>query len=86
MSGELNILSALPKSWQNGEIIGLRARGGFEVDMQWQNGNLTSLSVLSIGGNTLNLRYRDIEAELQTEAGERYAFNGKLLKVEKAQK
>ena len=84
--GELNILSALPKSWQNGEIIGLRARGGFEVDMQWQNGNLTSISVLSIGGNMLNLRYRDIEVELQTEAGERYAFNGKLQKVEKTQK
>ena len=40
--GELHILPALPDEWHSGKIAGLRARGGYTVDLSWQDGELVS--------------------------------------------
>jgi alpha-L-fucosidase 2 len=51
------ILPALPDAWANGEVRGLRARGGFVVtDMKWNNGKVTEVSIKSTIGGNLRLR------------------------------
>jgi alpha-L-fucosidase 2 len=53
---ELNLLPALPESWNNGEVKGLCARGGFEVGMRWKDGRLNEALVLSRLGNACRVR------------------------------
>ena len=55
-SGEIHLLPALPKSWQNGSISGLKARGGFEISMEWKNGKLTHAELISHHGQPCALR------------------------------
>ncbi len=54
--GTLHILPALPAGWQSGRVTGLKARGGFEVDITWADGKLTSLVVRSALGGNCRLR------------------------------
>lgn len=50
--GAISILPALPEVWKKGKISGLKARGGFEIDVAWENGKVTNLVVKSnLGGN-----------------------------------
>lgn len=50
--GFIYLLPALPTVWKNGSITGLKARGGFEISMSWQNGKVDTLTIHSnLGGN-----------------------------------
>lgn len=57
-AGFLHLLPALPREWkEQGEVKGLRARGGFEIlDMKWTGGNIVSLKIKSNIGGNLRLR------------------------------
>ena len=57
--GEITLLPALPQAFQNGEVRGLRARGGFEVDLVWRGGRLTRATLRSELGGEASVRYRD---------------------------
>ncbi len=55
--GAVHVLPALPDVWQTGSIAGLRTRGGFElVEMKWEKGKITRLTVKSTLGGNLRLR------------------------------
>ena len=53
--GMIRLLPAIPKSWNNGSVKGLRARNGFEIDMNWDKGSITSARITSTNGNTCRI-------------------------------
>ena len=71
-------LPALPKAWPKGSVSGLGARGGFVVDLAWNEGELTSVRIKSTSGAKCALRYRENRASFQTRIGGVYVRNAKL--------
>jgi alpha-L-fucosidase 2 len=76
--GELEILPALPDAWPSGSITGICARGGFELSISWNDGKLSSLTVLSKLGQDCTLRYGNKEVKLHTAKNGRYSLNAEL--------
>lgn len=72
----IRLLPALPSvaEWQEGNINGLRARGGFEIGMEWKQGKLVNCSVLSLNGNECQLNYQGKTIRLKTQKGKKYQF------------
>lgn len=54
--GAIHLLPALPGAWKNGSVNGLKARGGFEIDIQWKNGEISSAKIKSSLGGICRLR------------------------------
>lgn len=77
---EIDLLPALPEALPQGDLKGIRARGGFTLDVQWDKGKLTKLVVYSTAGQFCILQYGDIRVEIPTKVGGKYTFNGKLEK------
>lgn len=65
----IHLLPALPSDWKNGSIEGLRARGGFELDLYWEEGVLKKFLITSLQGNPCTLKVGDQLMELELEQG-----------------
>jgi alpha-L-fucosidase 2 len=70
--GFIDILPALPSALASGAVRGVCARGGFELDLAWKDGDLTRLEVLSKAGRPCRIRYHGRTREFPTKNGRRY--------------
>ena len=55
-AGEIHLLPALPKAWPSGKVSGLKTRGGFEVDIEWEKGKLKNAVIRSELGGLCRIR------------------------------
>jgi alpha-L-fucosidase 2 len=67
---EIVLLPALPSAWSHGSVRGLRARGGFEVDMAWKDGRLTRATIRSDQGGRLLVRWQQQTWQRDTNPGQ----------------
>ncbi|HZZ28792.1 MAG TPA: glycoside hydrolase family 95 protein [Pirellulales bacterium] len=77
-STEIDLLPVLPKAWPTGSVTGLRARGGYEIDMSWKDGKLTQAKIRSLLGRPLTIHYADQISNLTPTKGEQVVLNGQL--------
>jgi alpha-L-fucosidase 2 len=77
-AAEVHLLPALPDGWPQGEVRGLRARGGFAVSLSWQNGKLTEAIIQSAKATTVKVRLGDKVVNLKFRNGERLRLDGTL--------
>jgi alpha-L-fucosidase 2 len=67
--GRLRLLPALPSQWANGELHGIRGRGGFTVDISWRDGLLGEARMLSTTARSARVLYGDQERVVEFDAG-----------------
>ena len=68
-AGEISILPALPVSWKDGSVSGLKARGGYEVSISWKDGKMTSCEIKSLLGKPFTVRYAGKTKDFSLAAG-----------------
>ena len=79
-AGEICLLPALPTSWPDGSVSGLRARGGFEVSMRWKGGRLESAEIRHPAAASGTVRYGGRTAEISCKPGEPVRLDAGLLR------
>ncbi len=67
----IRLLPALPKAWPEGSVTGLRARGGFAIEMRWSQGELESVDVTNLAGQPGVLTYRGQRLQVPAKIGTR---------------
>ncbi|MBP1674229.1 MAG: hypothetical protein H6Q24_367, partial [Bacteroidetes bacterium] len=77
-TGEITLLPALPVSWREGSVSGLKARGGFEVSMSWSDGILSVCEIKSILGNPCVIRYGEKTKTFDIPASNSIKITGAL--------
>jgi len=75
---EVCLLPALPQSWPEGRVKGLRARGGFEVDLAWKGGKLAEATLRSAHGGECPVRLGDKTAVFAIGHGQSVTLDGNL--------
>jgi len=81
-TGEVVLLPALPKAWPDGQVKGLRARGGFEIDMTWQDGQLKQATIHSKYKKNCAIRYNDTRVTIPFQSSSAVRINGALELIE----
>lgn len=70
--GFIQLLPALPDAWKDGSISGICAKGNFEVDLSWKNGQLAEATIFSKAGEPCTVRYGDKTLSFKTSKGKVY--------------
>jgi alpha-L-fucosidase 2 len=63
----VELLPTLPTSWTSGKVLGLRARTGYEVDIEWADSKLTKATIRSSLGTTPAVRIQGEPADAKTD-------------------
>jgi alpha-L-fucosidase 2 len=79
--GHVTLLPALPMAWPSGRVEGLRARGGFVVNIQWKDLKLVKTRIRSLGGTPCQLVYGSRTARFNTRINGTYLRNGLLQEI-----
>jgi len=75
----IHLLPALPRAWRTGKVRGLRARGGLEVDIAWEDGKLSEAAVRASTARLCRIRYGDTVVDIDTAAGACYHLDDGLV-------
>ena len=75
--GYIHLLPALPSAWANGEVIGLRARGGLTVHIKWSEGILNQAMIKADKACKVILRYENSTEQINLKDDEVYVYNSK---------
>ena len=70
--GYIEILPSLPEAWSNGRFRGIKARGNFEIDAEWNNGKIISIKITSGSGNDCVVKYDGKTISFPTVTGKSY--------------
>jgi hypothetical protein len=70
-SEKIELLPAIPDNWPDGSINGARARGGFLVDLEWENSEPVSVEITSLSGNRTTVVFGNKTVEINAAKGER---------------
>ena len=73
-NNQLEILPALPDAWKSGKVKGLKARGGINVDMEWDNGKLRKSTLYSTIDQTLKIKYKSDVQTIIIKKGQSVPF------------
>ena len=68
--GEIELLPALPKAWNEGSVSGLCARGGYEVSFEWKGGKVRDCSIKARNNGTVTLKYNGQQKTVKLKAGQ----------------
>src|ERR1019366_4155692 len=77
-AGEISLLPALPAGWEDGSVSGLRARGEYDVSLQWKGGKLQAADIHGIKGGAIKVRYLQKTATVTLKPGEMVRLNAEL--------
>jgi alpha-L-fucosidase 2 len=78
----IELLPALPPQWPAGTVTGLRARGGFEVELHWSDGKLVGADIRNTGSRTsVDITYADKTAHLTLDTGMTQSLDAQLSNV-----
>jgi len=81
-AGEIHLLPALPGVWRSGQVKGLRARGGFEIDIVWENGKLAQAHIRSTRNQACTVRYEGKTVRLDSVKDRAIRLNGQLRRID----
>jgi alpha-L-fucosidase 2 len=80
----VHLLPALPRSWPDGRLHGVRCRGDLTVDLEWHNSRLTSCAIVSGRDRNLTVKYDDSSVTTHIVAGERWTYHTSRVPAEEA--